>query len=159
MGLKEGGRGEGPCLLGCGWGWVGGWELCTTVLSCLLQVLGAQRSQSHLVDHPHPHPSNHLGRASVASSRLCSGISHSGEAERQPPDPPRSRIASGSVSLSSQINFSLLTDQFLHLYPHPWHPGVKAEDTADALPRLPTKVRRAPLVRRPMGLASGVGTW
>ncbi|OBS64873.1 hypothetical protein A6R68_06622, partial [Neotoma lepida] len=69
------------------------------------RVLGAQRSQSHLVDHSHPHPSNHLGRASLASSRLCSGVSHSGEAQRQPPVPPPNRMASGSVSLSSQINF------------------------------------------------------
>ncbi|XP_040590432.1 gastric inhibitory polypeptide receptor isoform X2 [Mesocricetus auratus] len=68
-------------------------------------VLGAQRGQSHLVDHSHPHPNNHLGRASLASSRLCSGISHSGEVECQPPVPPQNRTASGSVSLSSQINF------------------------------------------------------
>ncbi|XP_040590440.1 gastric inhibitory polypeptide receptor isoform X10 [Mesocricetus auratus] len=52
-------------------------------------VLGAQRGQSHLVDHSHPHPNNHL-------------------------------------------------DQFLHLHPHPWHPCVKTQDAADALPGLPT---------------------
>lgn len=39
------------------------------------------------------------------------------------------------------LSLFLLTDQFPHLHPYPWHPCFKAEDTADALPRLPTKVR------------------
>lgn len=62
-----------------------------SALRPLPQVLGAERYQSHLVDHTNPYSPNNLGTTGPISSRLVSRISHSGK--------PRWR-GTGSVSLS-----------------------------------------------------------
>ncbi|XP_040590437.1 gastric inhibitory polypeptide receptor isoform X7 [Mesocricetus auratus] len=47
-------------------------------------------------------------------------------------------IVGGSEKGHFRCYLLLGWDQFLHLHPHPWHPCVKTQDAADALPGLPT---------------------
>lgn len=70
----------------------------------LLQVLGAERCQGHLVDHTHPYPHDHLGMPGPAFSRRSSGISYLRKRGLHPL-PARTGWGWLNLCFSPQINF------------------------------------------------------